>query len=262
MIKQGTKTQKKQQSTVHKHMEVVMDPEVATTATEEIKEAITTNTEVDIKVTKTTENLSIWITEEIISGTTMGTQLMHQKWLIELLLFILQVWKVTEVIEAEGLQEEEEDPIEDTDQDEVQAEDLIKDINQNQEMVKVSAEDMDQVGEQIGENKEDMTKDKDPIEEQEEDRTEALDLAEEEKKEHNMIPDTKLKIDIAWCAKSEDTVHYFTAPSYQNIFPEVIMSNPFPKNYVKHASQLLVTSRIVLITSQRTTITGYASRAR
>ena len=239
-----------------------MDPEVATTATEEIKEAITTNTEVDTKVTKTTGNLSIWMTEEIISGTLMGTRLTHQKRMMQPLLFILQVWKVTEVIEAEGLQEEEEDPIEDTDQDEVQAEDLIKDINQNQDMVKVSAEDMDQVEEQIGEHKEDMTKDKDPIEEQEEDRTEALDLAEEEKKEHNMIPDTKLKIDIAWCAKSEDTVHYFTAPSYQNIFPEVIMSNPFPKNYVKHASQLLVTSRIVPIPSQMTTLNGHAGRAR
>ena len=143
-------------------------------------------------------------------------------------------------------------------------------------MVKVSAEDMDQVEEQIGEHKEDMTEDKDPIEDQkedmtedkdpiedqEEDRTEDMDLTEEEEEEHNMVPETKLKRDIAWCAKSEDTVHYFTAPSYQNIFPEVITSNLFPENYVNSASQLLVTSRIVLITSQRTTITGYASRAR
>ena len=176
--------------------------------------------------------------------------------------FILQVWKVTEVIEAEGLQEEKEDPIQDMDQDEAQAKDLIKDMDQDKDMVKVSAEDMDQVEEQIGEHKEDMTEDKDPIEDQEEDRTEDMDLAEEEEEEHNMVPETKLKRDIAWCAKSEDTVHYFTAPSYQNIFPEVITSNLFPKNYVRHASQLLVTSRIVLITSQRTTITGYASRAR
>ena len=187
----------KHQSTVHKHMEVVMDPEVATTATEEIKEAITINIEVDTKATKTTGNLSTWMTEEIIFGTLMETRLTHQKSMMQPLPFILQVWKVTEVIEAEGLQEEEEDPIEDMDQDEVQAEDLIKDINQNQDMVKVSAEDMDQVEEQIGEHKEDMTEDKDPIEDQEEDRTEDLDLAEEEKKEHNMIPDTKLKIDIA-----------------------------------------------------------------
>ena len=61
----------------------------------------------------------------------MGTQLMHQKWLIELLLFTLQVRRMTEVIKEEGLREEEEDLIEDTDQDEEQAEDLIKDINQN-----------------------------------------------------------------------------------------------------------------------------------
>ena len=88
-----------------------------------------------------------------------------------------------------------------------------------------------------------------------------MDLTEEEEEEHNMVPETKLKRDIAWCAKSEDTIHYFTAPSYQNIFPEVIMSNLFPENYVESVSQLLVTSRIVLITSQGTTITGYVSRA-
>ena len=111
-----------------------MNPEVTT---KEIKEATTTNTEVDIKLTKTTKSLSIWIIEEIIFGTTMGTQLMHQKWLIELLLFTLQVRRVTEVIKEEGLREEEEDLIEDPDQDEEQAEDLIKDINQNLGMVKV-----------------------------------------------------------------------------------------------------------------------------
>ena len=239
-----------------------MDPEVATAATEKIKEAITTNTEVDTKVTKTTGNLSIWMTEEIIFGTLMETRWTHQRRLMELLLFILQVWKVTEVIEAEGLREEEEDPIEDTDQDEVQAEDLIKDINQNQDMVKVSAEDMDQVEEQIGEHKEDMTEDKDPIEDQkedmtedkdpiedqEEDRTEDMDLTEEEEEEHNMVPETKLQImelrDIAWCANSKDIIHYFTTPSYQNTFPEVITANLFPEDYVKSTSQLLVTSRL------------------
>jgi len=87
----------------------------------------------------------------------------------------------------------------------------------------------------------------------------------EEEEEHNMVPETKLQImelrDIAWCAKSKDIIHYFTAPSYQNTFPEVITANLFPEDYVKSASQLLVTSRIVLITTQRTTITGYASRA-
>ena len=128
-----------------------MDPEVATTATEEIKEAITINTEVDIKATRTIGNLSIWMTEEIISGTLMETQLTHQKNMMQPLPFILQVWKVTEVIEAEGLREEEEDPIKDMDQDEAQAEDLIKDMDQDKDMVKVLAEDMDQVEEQIGE---------------------------------------------------------------------------------------------------------------
>ena len=105
-----------------------MNPEVAT---KEIKEATTTDTEVDIKLTKITKSLSIWILEETYFGTMMGTQLMHQKWLIEFLLFTLQVRRVTEVIEEEGLREEEEDLIEDPDQDEEQAEDLIMDINQN-----------------------------------------------------------------------------------------------------------------------------------
>ena len=213
-----------------------MIPEGVIIATEEIKEAITINTEVDIKATKTIGNLSIWMTEEIISGISMETQLTHQKNKMQLLPFILQVWKVIEVIEAEGLREEEEDPIKDMDQDEAQAEDLI--------------EDMDQVEEQIEEQKEDITKDKDPAEEQEEDRTKDMDLAEEEEEEHNMVPETNVRRDIAWCARSEDTVTYFTAPSYQNIFPEVLTLNLFPKNYVNSAYQLLVTSKIVLISTQ------------
>ena len=80
-----------------------------------------------------------------------------------------------------------------------------------------------------------------------------------------MAPETKLQSmelrDIAWCAKSKDIIHYFTAPSYQNTFPEVIMSNLFPDIYVKSASQLLLTPKIVLISTQRTTIAGYANRA-
>ena len=111
---------------------------------------------------------------------------------------------------------------------------------------------MDQVGEQIEENKM----------EEEEDRTEDLVLAEEEKKEHNRIPNIKLKIDIAWCAKSEDTVHYSTAPGYQTSFPEVTMSNPFPRNYVRHAYPLLEISRIVHIVSLITTPDGHASKPR
>ena len=114
------------------------------------------------------------MTEEIISGISMETQLTHQKNKMQLLPFILQVWKVIEVIEAEGLREEEEDPIKDMDQDEAQAEDLI--------------EDMDQIEEQIGEQREDITEDKDPIEDQEEDQTEDMDLAKEVEEEHNMVP--------------------------------------------------------------------------
>merc|ERR1711867_189289 len=50
-------------------------------------------------------SLSIWMTEAIISGIFMGTPLMHLKSIIQLLLFILQLWKITKVTEAEGLQE-------------------------------------------------------------------------------------------------------------------------------------------------------------
>ena len=44
---------------------------------------------------------------------------------------------MTEVIEEEGLREEEEDLIEDPDQDEEQAEELIMDINRNLVMEEV-----------------------------------------------------------------------------------------------------------------------------
>ena len=110
-----------------------------------------------------------------------------------------------------------------------------------------------------------MTGKKDATEDQGEDQAKDMDLAQKEEEEHNMVPETKLQSmelrDIAWCAKSKDIIHYFTAPSYQNTFPEVIMSNLFPENYVKSASQLLLTPRIVLISTQRTTKTGYANRA-
>ena len=102
----------------------------------------------------------------------------------------------------------------------------------------------------------------DPIGEQEEDRTEETVLAEEQKEEHDMVPETKVRNCIAMCAKSKGTIHYFAAPSYQNISPEVIMSNLFPENYVNSVSQLLETTMIVLINTLRTTMTGCASRAR
>ena len=107
-----------------------------------------------------------------------------------------------------------------------------------------------------------MTKDEDPIEDQEEDQTEDMDLAKEVEEEHTIVPETKLKEDIAWCARSKDTITYFTAPSYQNMFPEDLASKLFQKNYANSASQLLATTRIVLIFIRGTTMTGCASRAR
>ena len=155
------------QSTVHKHMEVVMDLEVAIIAIEDIKETIPIETEVDTKAIKTMGSLSIWMTEAIISGIFMGTPLMHRKSMIQLLLFILQLWKITKVTEAEELQEVAEDPIEDADQGRTE----------------VLTKDMDQVEEQIGEHREEMTTDKDQIEDQEEDK----DLIEDS--EEDMIKD-------------------------------------------------------------------------
>ena len=107
-----------------------------------------------------------------------------------------------------------------------------------------------------------MTEDKDPIEDQEEDRTEDMDLAEEEEEEHNMVPETKVKRGIAWCAKSMDTIHYFTAPSYQNIFPEVVISSKSPEKYVNPASQLLMIPQSAFINGQGITMSGCARKAR
>ena len=123
------------QSTVHKHMEVVMDPEVATTATEDIKETITINTEVDTKATKTTGNLSIWMTEEIIFGTLMETQLTPPKSKMQLLPFILQGWKVTEDMteDKDPIEDQEEDMTEDKDPTENQGEDQTKHMDLAQE---------------------------------------------------------------------------------------------------------------------------------
>merc|ERR1711895_344149 len=125
-----------------------MDLEVTIIAIEDIKETIPIETEVDTKAIKTMGSLSIWMSEAIISRIFMGTPLMHRKSMIQLLLFILQLWKITKMTKAEGLQEVTEDPIEDTDQD----------------RTAVLTKDMDQVEEQIGEHREEMTTDKDQIE--------------------------------------------------------------------------------------------------
>ena len=170
------------QSTVHKHTEVVMDLEVDIIAIEDIKETIPIEAEADTKAIKTMGSLSIWMTEAIISGIFMGTPLMHLKSLIQLLLFILQLWKIPKVTEAEVLQEVAEDPIEDADQDRTE----------------VLNKDMDQVEEQIGEHREEMTTDKDQIEDQEEDK----DLIEDS--EEDMIKD-KLSAEAQGEDQTEDT---------------------------------------------------------
>ena len=100
--------------------------------------------------------------------------------------------------------------------------------------------DLDQVEEQIGEHREEMTTDKDHIEDLEEDKDLIEDSEEDKIKDNdpteaqgeNQTEDIEVEdqhslmvtIGTVWCAKREDTVTYFTAPSYQNIFPEVTMS--------------------------------------
>ena len=123
------------QSTLHKHMEVVMNPEVTTTATEGTKETITINTEVNTKATKAPGNLSTGMREEIIFGTLMETQLTPPKSKIQLLPFILQAWQVTENItkDKDPIEDQEEDMTEDKDPIEDQEEDRTEDMDLTEE---------------------------------------------------------------------------------------------------------------------------------
>ena len=146
------------------------------------------------------------------------------------------------MIEAEELREEEKDPVKDEDQIEDQTEDHIE--------------------EQIEEQREDPTEDEDSIKDQEEDQTVDMDLAKEVEEEHTIIPEAKMKVDIAWCAMNKVIITYFTAPSYQNMFPEDLESKLFQKKYVDTVSQLLVTSKIVLILIRETTVTGCVNRVK
>ena len=103
------------QFTVHKHMEVVMDTEVDIIAIEDIKETTPIEAEADSKTTKTMESQSTRMTEATCFMIFMGIPLMHLKSLIQRLLFILQLWKIPKVTEAEEPQEVAEDLIEDED---------------------------------------------------------------------------------------------------------------------------------------------------
>ena len=93
------------------------------------------------------------------------------------------------------------------------------------------------------------------------DQTEEVNLDEEQEEEDKMDQEPDLDVH-AVCVRNKGTIHYFDAPSCQNIFLEVTMSNLFPGNYVKYVSQLLEISRTVSITTLRTTMTGCVSRAR
>ena len=184
------------QSTLHKHMEEVMDTEADTMDTEVTKEALTISTEVeDTKATKTMVNLSTWMTEEISSGTFMETQSTRQRNMMQPLPFILQGWKVTEVVEAEEVQGGEEDLIKDMDQVEEQEEDLVK--------------DMDQVEEQ----EENLIKDMDQIEEQ--DKVLKLKL--------KTNSQNREETGIAKFARNMDITLYFSAQNSQNMSPEETM---------------------------------------
>ena len=110
-----TRKQIMHQSTVHKHTEVVMDIGGDIIAIEDIKETTPIEAEAGSKAIKTMESLSTRMTEAIIFGIFIGIPLMHLKSLIQLLLFIPQLWKIPKLTEAEEPQEVAEDPIEDED---------------------------------------------------------------------------------------------------------------------------------------------------
>ena len=103
------------QFTVHKHTEVVMDIEVDIIAIEDIKETTPIEAEADSKTTKTMGSQSTRMKEATCFMIFMGIPLMHLKSLIQRLLFILQLWKIPKVTEAEEPQEVAEDLIEDED---------------------------------------------------------------------------------------------------------------------------------------------------
>ena len=103
------------QFTAHKSMEITMDTEADIITIEDIKETTPIEAEADTKAIKTMGSLSTWMTEAIIFGIFMGIPLMHLKSLIQLLLFIPQLWKIPKLTEAEEPQEVAEDLIEDED---------------------------------------------------------------------------------------------------------------------------------------------------
>ena len=148
------------------------------------------------------------------------------------------------MIKIKELREEEEDLVKDEDQTEDQTEDQIG----------------DQPEDQIGEQREDPTEDEDSIEDQEEDQTADMALAKEVVEEHTLIPKASMIIDIAQCVRRKVIIVYFTALSYQNMSPEDLEPKLFQEKYVNSVSLLLVTSQIVFILSQETTMTGCVSR--
>ena len=246
------------QFTAHKSMEITMDTEADIITIEDIKETTPTEAEGDSKTTKPMENQSIRMREATCFLILMDTPLMHPSSSIQLLLFNPQLWKLPKLTEAEEPQEVTEDPIEDEDSDKTEA--MIKDLAQ--------------VEEQIGEHKEETTTDKDHIKDSEEDRNIIEDLEEDK----NLIEDkdsmeaqgevqTKdrevedlhsliVTIGTAWYAKREDTITYFSAPSFRTIFQEVIMSYQSPKKYVDNASQQLAHTIPVVTHTQKITRIG------
>ena len=87
-------------------------------------------------------------------------------------------------------------------------------------------------------------------------------LAKEVVEEHTLIPKASMIIDIAQCVRRKVIIVYFTALSYQNMSPEDLEPKLFQEKYVNSVSLLLVTSQIVLILSQETTMTGCVSRVK
>ena len=115
------------QFTVHRSMEITTDTEADIITIEDIKETTPTEAEADSKTTKTMESQSIRMTEATCFMILMGIPSIHPSRLIQLLLFIPQLWKVPKPTEAEEPQEVAEDLIEDEDSGRTEV--LIKDLD-------------------------------------------------------------------------------------------------------------------------------------
>ena len=182
----------------------------------------------------------------------MANPLMSPNKPIQFLLSSPQRWRLLtqqQLTEVEELQEVTEEPTEDEDSDKQEA--MIMDSNQTEEQIEEHKEEitttltevLEEDKNPIEDPEDHMTTDKNPTEA----RGEALTIGREVEGLLSLI----VIIGTVWSAEREDTTTYYTVPSSQAIFQEVIMSYQSPKRYVNSASQRWVNLIHVLMDSQR-----------